>query len=262
MILGHDISNVNGPLHLHDYPNAQFFIAKVNQDATFIDKLFANNRQQARDLGRGFGGYCYGDNKAQPNARASTRRFVDLLGEQQVGEVAALDAEIDGGHGGFLPGDHSDWVWQWGDEFFKLAGYKPKLYVSLAGINDFGLNVPEIADVFDLWLAYWLDDWQQPNPTPPAAPSPWTSYKFQLWQYNADVIDKNYWLGTLETFKASGKPGTVVPGDGYEARFWTPMQKLLDECAISGKHADIAFHAAASGVITLHKIAHDVEPPG
>lgn len=93
MILGHDIANVNGSLDLSDYPRAEFFIAKVSQDATFVDRLFHAFRGQARDLGKGFGGYHYGDNKAEPNARASCRRFVDLLGDQEDGEIAALDVE-------------------------------------------------------------------------------------------------------------------------------------------------------------------------
>lgn len=258
MILGHDIANVNGQLDLSDYPAAQFFIAKASQDATFDDKLFENFRQQARDLGRGFGGYHYGDNQEQPDPVASVERFLELLGEQQAGEVAALDVEIDGGHGGFKPGDHSEWVYQWGIHFQRLASYKPYLYVSGAGISDFGLDKPDIADAFNLWYAYWLND--PAGTTPPVSPSPFATAGFKLWQFNADVIDKNYFLGTLDEFKATGKPGVQAPGQDYEERFWTPIDKLIDECALSGRHADVAFHAAISNVITLHKVAYKVEP--
>lgn len=258
MILGHDISNVNGPLDLSDYPKAEFFIAKVSQDATFVDKLFDSNRQQARDLGRGFGGYHYGDNKEEPNPLDSVRRFVDLLGEQEPGEVAALDVEEDGGYGGFDPGDNSDWIATWGEEFKVLTGYKAKLYTSLAGIQDYGLDKPFIPDAFDLWLAYWLNNPNQLEPNPPASPDPFLNFK--LWQYNADDIDKNYWLGTIDEFKATGKPAPEEAG--YEELYWTPMQQLLDAMVIGGgSHVDDAFHAAVSNTITMHKIARGAEQP-
>lgn len=260
MILGHDVSNVNGPLILSNYPDAEFFIAKVSQDSTFVDKLFASNRQQARDLGRGFGGYHYGDDKAEPNPKDSVRRFVDLLGEQELGEVAALDVEEDSGDGGFDPGDHSAWVYTWGHEFKRLTGYKAKLYTSLVGIQDYGLDVPFMPEVFDLWLAYWLNNPTQPNPTPPTPPSPFEAAGFKLWQFNADVIDKNYWIGTLDEFKATGKPAS--PDAGYETLYWTPMQKLLNAMAAGAdSHADDAFHASVSNSIILHKIARGVEQP-
>lgn len=259
MIKGYDISNTNGRLLLSDYPDAEFFIAKVCQDGTFVDKVFPSYRQQARALGKAFAGYLYADNNAEPDPIRSCDRFIYLLGDQEEGEFAAIDIEANSGLGGFQPGDHSAWVTLWGKRFRQRKGYKCKLYTSEAGLDDYGLRKQEVANEFDLWLAWWPYD--PTNLTPPPPPSPWTSENFKLWQQNADGIDKDYWLGTIEELKATGykkEPST----NPYEERYWTPIQKLLDDMIANSKypHADAAFHASVSNAITLHKIALGVEP--
>lgn len=259
MIQGYDVSNVNGGLSITQLsPPAEFVIAKVSQDAAFVDTHYARHKDAARTLEIGFGGYHYGDNVEQPDPEASCDFFLEHLGEQLPGEIAALDVEKNTGDGGFLPGDHADWVYRWGARFLRQTNYKCKLYVSDAGITDFGLNKPAIADVFDLWYAYWLFD--PTSLTPPSAPAPWTAAGFKLWQYNADGVDKDRWLGTLDELKATGKQ--KAPND-YESSYWTPMQALLDSMLANSsslQHADQAFHATVSNAIVLHKVARAAEP--
>jgi GH25 family lysozyme M1 (1,4-beta-N-acetylmuramidase) len=262
MIKGYDVSNVNGP-NLIIPGDAEFLIAKVAQDARFIDRLYPIHRTTARQREIGFGGYLYADNKEQPNAEASCDFFLENLGDQHEGEVAALDVEIDSGYGGFDANSAANrpWVIAWGRKFVKAKNYKSKLYTSLAGITDFDLNDPEIAELYDLWLAWWSNSGQAGNPPP--CPAPWTEYK--LWQYNADTIDKDVFLGTLAELRATGmkKASQPAPAADYEALYWTPMQKLLDDMISSSvyPHADAAFHAAVSNVITLHKVSVGAESP-
>lgn len=258
MLHGYDIANHQAGLKLALLdPKPEFIIAKVSQDAAFKDREFVDFRTQARQLECGFGGYHYGDNQVTSDALYSADFFNDWLGHQQTGEVAALDVENDSGHGGFLPGDHFEWVLNWGERFTYHRNYKPKLYISKAGINDFGLNKPAIAEVFDLWYAYWLDDPNNVGNIWPKPPAPFESFK--LWQYNTDTIDKNKFDGTLAEFRAAGMPS---PDVSYEDSWWGPMQKLADDMLeYDAGHVNKAFHAAYSNIITLHKIARGTEAP-
>jgi GH25 family lysozyme M1 (1,4-beta-N-acetylmuramidase) len=258
MIQGYDISNVNGYITIPS--DADFVIAKVTQDSSFVDRLYPLHRTNARQREIGFGGYHYGDNKAQPSASDSCDFFLLHLGEQQQGEIAALDVESDFGYGGFTPGNPNNlpWIVEWGQEFIDQTGYKPKLYTSIAGITDFGLNHPDVPLVFDLWLAWWTSSGQAVNPPP--APEPFKDYK--LWQYNADTIDKNKFLGTLEQFRDTGKMPLPPPdGHDYEALYWAPIYDIITEMVSNSQypHADAALHANISNAITLHKIALGVE---
>lgn len=261
MIRGYDVSNVNGP-GLIIPGDAEFVIAKVTQDAKFVDRIYSTHRTTARQREIGFGGYHYADNKEQTDAERSCDFFLTNLGDQREGEIAALDIEIDRGYGGFDANSSANqpWVITWGRWFLRECGYKCKLYTSVSGITDFDLNDPEIVALYDLWLAWWTNSGQPANI--PLPPQPWDDFK--LWQYNADTIDKNVFLGTLAEFRATGtqKAPQPVLAD-YEAKYWTPMQKLLDHMLAHSvtPHADGAFHATVSNQITLHKIAHGVEPP-
>lgn len=259
MIRGNDIANVNGPIDLTlIVPRPAFVIAKVTQDATFVDKLYAGFRSQARQMEIGFGGYHYGDPQEQPNAEASCDNFIEHLGDQQDGEVAALDVEKDSGEGGFIankPQVNQPWLLAWGRRFIKQKNYKAKAYVSKAGITDYSLNHPEIPELYDLWYAFWTD-----SGIPPDAPAPWKDYA--LWQYNADGIDKDIFFGNLDEFKATGHKESPAQHPYWEL-YWTPMQKILDDMvANSPSHLDAAFHASASNLLTVHKIAHRAEPSG
>lgn len=257
MLQGYDVSNVNGGLIVPE--DAEFVFAKVSQDITFVDKYFTTRRAAARARNIGFGGYHYGDNQVQPDPEASLDFFLSLLGEQDPGEQAALDVEWDYGYGGFVANSpyNQPWVRTWGREFVKTKGYKPKLYTSASGISDFDLDHPEIAEYFDLWYAYWTDN----TTSPPPSPSPFANFK--LWQYNADQIDKNKFLGTIEDFIKEGTPSGVpeLPGIDYESTYWTPIMDLLNQMVAdpTHAHADSALHAAVSNAITLHKIAYGVE---
>lgn len=267
MIKGYDISNVNGNIVIPD--DATFVIAKVSQDATFTDQLYLQFRTQARHRGIGFGGYHYADIKEQPSANESCDRFIDLLGDQEQGEIAALDAENDGGFGGLNPGDprNRPWILAWGERFISKKNYKPKLYISGAGLTDFDLVTPEIPALYDLWYAWWPFDKTGDNPPP--APEPFTSVGYKLWQYNADDIDKDMWLTDIAEFKDTGYklPDTPVPpvdtppGPDYEALYWTPINNLITQMQANPTHAhaDAAFHAIVFNAIVAHKIAYGVE---
>lgn len=257
MIHGYDISNVNGPnLDVADLDEPkEFIVAKASQDVSFVDREFQRHRARARQLGLAFGGYHYGDNYAQPDGGRSADFFIETIGEDEEGEFAALDAEHDDddGYGG-LHGNCLSWVMAWGNRFTQRKKYKSKLYTNVAGLDEFNLRHPEVADAFDLWLAAWG------VLTPPVSPSPFRTYG--LWQYNADVVDKDWWFGTVDELKATGKP-KAPSTDSYESKYWTPIQKLLDDMIANSSsltHADQAFHAAVSNNITLHKVARGFEP--
>lgn len=260
MMYGYDISNHQAGLSIVSLsPRAEFVIAKVTQDESFIDMHFGDFRSQARQLEIGFGGYHFADMDFTPDPEESCDFFINNLGEQQEGEIAALDLEaVNVGtpqepiwHN--LQPDQLDWTVGWGRRFIDRTGYKPYLYLARSWITEHNLDHPVIESTFRLWYAYWTD-----AEAPPFSPSPWDDY--DLWQYNADGLDKNKFFGALADFKATGKP--VPGGTGYEELYWTPIQKLLDTMAAGAdSHADDAFHASVSNSITLHKIARGVEQP-
>lgn len=261
MLHGYDVSNVNGDIVIPD--DAQFIIAKVSQDLSFVDHLYLGFRDVARQREIGFGGYHYGDPTEQPDADASCDRYMDLLGDQREGEIGALDVELNTGFGGFRANSpiNRPWVVRWGVRFVLRKGYKPKLYISKVGLEDFDLDHTEIPELYDLWYAWWPFD--PAHLVPPPAPSPFVEYK--LWQFNADVIDKDKYLGTMDEFKLGGMkaPQPVPDAQEYEAKYWTPIQNLLNDMVAKSSypHADAAFHATASNAITQHKISLGVEKP-
>lgn len=268
MIKGFDISNHQGQLPDFFFQRTDFVIAKVTQDPGYVDKWFKIYRQQARDAECGFGGYHFMDMDLQPSPEASVDFFLENLGEQHTGEIAALDAElvdVDGEIHNTNP-DQLDYTLRWGRVFRDRTGYKPYLYLSRSWIDEHNLNHPEIADAFELWYAYWLDNPDDLSETPDT-PDPWLSAgkDIKLWQYTIRTYDEDVFLGAggLAEFRASGKPEVLTPAQEYERLYWTPMQKLLntlvENSSAQHTHANAAFHAAVSNNITLHKIALGVE---
>lgn len=263
MIHGYDIANVNGPDFV--FPDdADFVVAKVTQDAKFVDKDFDRHRRHARELGIPFGGYHYADINEQPDPERSLGFFLNNLGNQDEGEFAALDAEQDYGYGGLTPGDprNRPWLVAWGAGFIRAKNYKPKLYIGRSSLTDFGLIRPEIPEVFDLWYAWWSDS-KEPAGAP-ASPLPFDDY--MLWQYNADNIDKNVFFGTAEELRATGHTTIVLPEPpdaDYEELYWTPTMAIINNLIANSthRHADQALHATISNAITANKIAHGVESP-
>lgn len=260
MIHGYDISNVNGDEF--EFPDdADFVICKVTQDARFIDREFTRHRARARELGIPVGGYHYADINEQPSAETSLNFFLESIGDDVEGEFAALDAEQDSGYGGLVAGDPRNlpWITAWGEGFIKAKSYKPKLYIGKSSLTDFGLVVPEIPELYDLWYAWWPDS-KEPS-RPPLAPAPFIDYK--LWQYNADRIDKNVFFGSVTELRNTGKPQVQAPEADYEALYWGPIMWRLNHMIAHGvhRHADEALHANISNAITLHKIALGVESP-
>lgn len=263
MIYGYDIANVNGPNF--EFPeDAELIVAKVTQDARFIDKEYSRHRGRARELGIPFGGYHYLDISSQPNVERSLGFFLENLGDQEEGEFAALDAEQDFGSGGLIPGDERNqpYIIAWGAGFARAKNYKAKLYTSVAGLRDFNLQVPEIAEYFDLWLAWWSNSGTAEFPPP--SPSPFQDAGFKLWQYNADGIDKDVFLGTADELRATGHRSAPQPTSvDYEAAYWTPVMTIMNNMIANPthRHADQALHAIVSNAITANKIAHGVESP-
>lgn len=261
MIIGYDVANVNGPNFVFPQ-DAAFIFAKVSQDATFVDQEYTRFRTNARNLGIPFGGYHYGDPKEQPSAYESCDRFIDLLGEQLPGELGALDAEQDSGYGGYRPGDPANrpWTIAWGERFLAKKNYKAKLYIGKSALSEFDLVIPEIPELFDLWYAWWSGDSTPDNPPP--APPPFDVVGYKLWQYNADNIDKDAWLGTVEELRATGMPGGT-PYAEYETKYWAPLYALMNELITEPTfgHANAALHAAITNNVTLHKIALGAESP-
>lgn len=271
MLNGLDISNNQGEVPDQVFQSQDFIIAKVTQDATFVDRFYQGYKRQARAAGCVFGGYHFAVIDKAPSPEDSCEFFLAHL-DDEPGDIAALDIEETPDHDNpeiiwNAQPDQLNWILRWGQHFIARKNYIPKLYVGSYHINTHNLDHPEIAATFDLWYPYW--PFSDTPDLPPAAPSPWDSYK--LWQYSSKgLYDRNVYFGTREDLISTGAPNTQAPQPSpapspapdidYEALYWTPIMQLVEDMVKSGKHADLAFHATVSNAITLHKIAHGVEP--
>lgn len=216
VIRGIDISNNNGHVDLRRVKDAgyEFVILKISEDDwgddDFFDRFAAENLANARALGMGVGVYTFLRPSKSSPAESITliERALARLGGLQAGESVWLDVEDE-----HFTGDLHVWLAEalaLGSQVFgfPLGKYSADWYTSTRNLEH-----EDLAPYPTWWASY-----QAALPAPQAGWGP-----IRVWQHDvtqagavpgvAGRCDVNVFYGTLDDFKALGKPAEVPQVD-------------------------------------------------
>jgi lysozyme len=192
-----------------------FAVTKVTEDDDYTNPYYRWQVDQPRLHNMPLGHYHY----AQPTKGAPLadqfRHFQSRI-DLQPGERNALDLEEGAG-------DLSEWAYEWCVRAGLRWGARPLLYTFPFFADQHGLHAPKLAEVCDLWYA-WYPNSGKPDTAWPSV-APWG--KALVWQYTADgrvpgidtVVDLNVFDGTREQFRGLDGLGRIEPDANY-LRAW------------------------------------------
>ena len=201
-MLGLDASHYQNGINWQKVKAAgyQFAFAKCTEGVGFIDKMYQQNKVNARKAGVLFGSYHF-TNHNDPIKEAQF--FVKSVGDIQQGELLALDSET---------GQSPQWCLLFLQEVERLVGFKPLLYINASTVKRYDW-APVVKENFGLWVAkyasssiyvpYWLQ----------IAPSAGKWPFWAIWQYSSrgkvngivGNVDTNYTKMSIQTLKKYGK---------------------------------------------------------
>lgn len=169
-------------------------MVKATQGTGYVNPRCDTDYQAAKRAGKmlGFYHYCGGGN---PEAEA---KYFYKNTKNYVGEaVPAVDWESYQN----ASWGNTNYVRRFVDEFHKLSGVWPLIYVQASSIN----QVANCAKNCGLWVASYpsMDwkSWKLPNMN--VKTSPWTTYT--VWQFTGDNMDRNVVNTTKEGWKKLAK---------------------------------------------------------
>lgn len=169
-------------------------MVKATQGTSYVNPYCDTDYQAAKKTGKllGFYHYCGGGN---PEAEA---KYFYKNTKNYVGEaVPGVDWESNQN----ASWGNTNYVRRFVDEFHKLSGVWPLIYVQASSIN----QVANCAKDCGLWVAsYPSTDWKSwkiPNMT--VRTSPWPTYT--IWQFTGDNMDRNVVNTTKEGWKKLAK---------------------------------------------------------
>lgn len=175
-------------------PGVEITMVKATQGTGYVNPYCDTDYQAAKKAGKllGFYHYCGGGN---PEAEA---KYFYKNTKNYVGEaVPAVDWE---------EGQNSSWgnrhyVRRFVDEFHRLSGVWPLIYVQASALN----QVANCAKDCGLWVAsYPSMNWKSWNiPNMKINTYPWSTYT--IWQFTGDNMDRNLVNTTKEGWKKLAK---------------------------------------------------------
>lgn len=234
MLKGIDISNWQGDMTNPAKLKVDFCICKATEGLDFIDP-FCNAWIQKLITGKKLFGYYHFARKSNPKAQAKYF-WNNTLGYNCMG-IPVLDYEI-----WYENQNHVAWCETFLQQYHKLSGIWPVLYISASHCQDFtGSWIPEKCGLWVAGYPHYYDNWPvEDDMTYDVAP-----WKFAaIWQFtssfkisgykeliDADVafMDSNAWL------KYAGNKTTAEPA------MKTPAKKTCEQLAdevIEGKWGD------------------------
>lgn len=169
-------------------------MVKATQSTGYVNPYCDKDYQAAKKAGKllGFYHYCGGGN-AKAEAQYFYKNTKNYTGEA----VPAVDWESD---------QNSSWgntsyVRQFVDEYHRLSGVWPLIYVQESAIN----QVANCAKDCGLWVAkYPSMNWYSWNvPKMKVNTAPWGTYT--IWQFTGDNMDRNLVNTTLDGWKKLAK---------------------------------------------------------
>jgi lysozyme len=198
-----------------------FAVTKVTEDDDYINPFYDWQTIQPRAHGLLLGHYHY----AQPTKGAplldQLAHYLDTL-DLRPGERSALDLEEG-------EGDLADWAYAWCRRANDATGVRQLLYTYPYFADLHNLHRPDLAEVCDLWYAWYPNDGTPDHAWPSVAP--WG--KALVWQYTANgrvpgidtVVDLNVFDGTREQFRGLDGPARREP-DANRLRAWFASRRV------------------------------------
>jgi len=184
-------------------------MVKATQGTGYVNPRCDTDYQAAKRAGKmlGFYHYCGGGN---PEAEA---KYFYKNTKNYVGEaVPAVDWESDQN----ASWGNTDYVRRFVDEFHKLSGVWPLIYVQASSIN----QVANCAKNCGLWVASYpsMDwkSWKLPNMN--VKTSPWPTYT--VWQFTGDNMDRNVVNTTKEGWKKLAKGSSKAEAKPKKKSSW------------------------------------------
>ena len=182
---------------------------KATQGTGYVNPYCDNDYQAAKKAGKmlGFYHYCGGGN---PEAEA---KYFYKNTKNYVGEaVPAVDWESNQN----ASWGNTNYVRRFVDEFHKLSGVWPLIYVQASSIN----QVANCAKNCGLWVAsYPSTDWKSWKlPNMNVKTSPWPTYT--VWQFTGDNMDRNVVNTTKEGWKKLAKGSSKAEAKPKKKSAW------------------------------------------
>lgn len=192
-------------------------IIKATQGVSFVDHLFQENRNKAREQGILVGAYHFSDGLDAIN---EATHFIKTVGTILEGEILVLDYEIHLSNPDLWCSIFLDYV--------KLkTGIKPLIYINSSTAKGFSWE-RVIEKEYKLWIAnYGANIGEMGNP-----PATGKFPSYALWQYTSrgrvdgivGYVDMNY-TKDFEEFKKLGKPPESLKIDAGEV---LPPEPTID----------------------------------
>lgn len=198
-IRGIDVSSWNGyPYNQATaavYPGADFVIVKATQSTNYLNPSYAGQYGQAKKDGKLLGTYHYaGGGDPISEAAHYYNKVRSTIGEA----IPCLDWEEKQNKAW----GNVSWARRFVDEFHRLSGVWPMIYVQASAIN----QVASCAKDCSLWVAGYPDYRENWNvPAFRYSLSPWGTYT--IWQYTSGGgVDRNTAKLNAETWRKIANP--------------------------------------------------------
>lgn len=220
---------------LIDQLGKDFVIVRAAFDKS-VDQFCDPIYQYAKSKGKLLGFYFFPLNKkysAVDHARWAYEQVKNYIGEA----IPMLDWEA---YKNFVDVGNVAWAKEWLDEFYRLSGVRPIIYMNASTVNSYDWSM--ISQDYGLWIAgypNYLNVRNPSTPTPANMPYKIGAWKFwAIWQYSSSAgtldrdianMDRTGWL------KYAAKQGQPNPQPSPAP---TPSTKTIDELAqevIAGK---------------------------
>lgn len=182
----------------------QFGICKRSEGTAGVDPEFDHHWGAIAQAGLGRGAYSFSRWDLDTDPTAEARWFLETLPPLAAGDVVALDIEASPIG---IPGRPlSSWALAWLALVEHALGQRPLLY-SGAWFAAAYLTDPRL-EPYGKWVAGY-------SPTLPHLAAPWAL--IAAWQHTSactcagTTVDEDYFFGTLDQFRAYGKPAAPPP---------------------------------------------------
>jgi lysozyme len=235
MLRGIDVSSHQGAINWTRVAQSgiSFAFIKVTEGVGYRNPYFTSQWNGAKAAGITTGTYHY----ARPDLtgpEAEADYFLDNLPSLEPGDSVVLDMEA--GYGNLL-----DWTLRWLRRVESVVGFKPIFYSGFWFMQPHGLIADDELSEYGLWYASYQS-------TRPPTPAKWPF--IAVWQFSASSIipgvngpcDENSFEGTIEQFRAYGKPGGAPIEPDWKLTDHT-MDTLVTD--IEGKGRELAGYVLA-----------------
>lgn len=208
-IRGIDLASHQGP----NYPFAarvaegySFSIIKASGGHGYRNEYLDSQVRGARNAGMevGFYHYMFEPTAGGGDVKREVQNFINACRPYaQPGTTFWLDVEEYPARVGFT-GDLGGWIVEFCEEVEREFGCVCGIYCATWYLVPTGLSRDARLRKYPFWVASW-----QANPPGAQFLAPWSTWT--LWQYNADIIDKDYFEGSLADLRALGIPEAAPP---------------------------------------------------